>query len=560
MAELSESFAAELEGAVRERDRTLVRGLCGALVAYLRTDRRLPNAKATTILDVLRKKRHFDEMAEIADTLLQTGHTAPVIRRQYAQALIERGQLGAAAAMLDGLVRDTRFDLAENAEARGLLGRVYKQIYVTTRGDLGQHSAKVLAQSANAYYGVYREEPGRYSWHGINAAAVLAMAARDKIPVRGFPAADTIAAAVLGNIEQTTRRSKKPVPHWDAATAVEACIALDRPDDALSWLRHYLDAEETDAFELGSTHRQMVDVWGLDETTPPGSLLLPPVRASLLGADGGELELARADLATTGGPLRERETRKQYERVLGKDRYVDLDWYDLGRERCRLVARIGKNVYEGLGTGFLIRGSELHPSLGKRFLLLTNAHVVSPDKEVHEKTSPQPLYPKEAVVTFQARGGTEQVATYKVAEVVWTSPPWVVDATLLRLTGKVEAADYPITTELPAGRDLSDYRVYVVGHPGGGSLALSLHDNLLLDYEVSATSPRRFGPRYIHYRSPTTGGSSGSPLFDPNWALIGFHHAGGREIPRLNKKKGTYDANEGLLIDALRRQIGAARA
>jgi V8-like Glu-specific endopeptidase len=90
-------------------------------------------------------------------------------------------------------------------------------------------------------------------------------------------------------------------------------------------------------------------------------------------------------------------------------------------------------------------------------------------------------------------------------------------------------------------------RVYVIGHPRGGTLSISLQDNLLLDHE----SPR------IHYRTPTEGGSSGGPVFNRQWDLIGLHHAGSAKMQMLNKKQGTYAANEGISIQAIIQAIAA---
>ena len=61
--------------------------------------------------------------------------------------------------------------------------------------------------------------------------------------------------------------------------------------------------------------------------------------------------------------------------------------------------------------------------------------------------------------------------------------------------------------------------VTVLGHPGGGTLSFSIADNELLDYEDTGFK--------LHYRTPTEGGSSGSPVFNQEWRLIGLHHAGG---------------------------------
>jgi tRNA synthetases class I (M) len=39
---------------------------------------------------------------------------------------------------------------------------------------------------------------------------------------------------------------------------------------------------------------------------------------------------------------------------------------------------------------------------------------------------------------------------------------------------------------------------------------------------------------------------------DDEWRLIGLHHAGGTGVPQLNQVDGTYAANEGITIDAIR--------
>ncbi len=75
----------------------------------------------------------------------------------------------------------------------------------------------------------------------------------------------------------------------------------------------------------------------------------------------------------------------------------------------------------------------------------------------------------------------------------------------------------------------------------------SLQDNVLLDYDQ----------RVLHYRSPTERGSSGSPVFDNDWRLIGLHHVGGVSMPLLNNAGGTYAANEGITFEAIRGRLAA---
>jgi Trypsin-like peptidase domain len=90
---------------------------------------------------------------------------------------------------------------------------------------------------------------------------------------------------------------------------------------------------------------------------------------------------------------------------------------------------------------------------------------------------------------------------------------------------------------------------YVIGHPGGRGLAYSIQENQLVDYENPGANAAQ--PRRVHYSSPTEGGSSGSPAFDPDWNVIALHHAGGEYMSRLNGKSGTYPANEGIWIESI---------
>jgi hypothetical protein len=159
------------------------------------------------------------------------------------------------------------------------------------------------------------------------------------------------------------------------------------------------------------------------------------------------------------------------------------------------------------------------------------------------------LAPDEAVIAFEAQEKPAAVE-HRVAAVLWTSPPGDrptdLDATLLRLDPPVKDVGVsPIAARMPIADGTQ--KVYVIGHPGGRGLSFSLHDNLLLDHDE----------RLLHYRAPTEGGSSGSPVFNQQWALIGLHHAGGLEMRRLNGKTGTYAANEGIRLRRIQEQLQA---
>ena len=105
------------------------------IVALRKSGDALPPGAAGKLLGKLRGGRYFDVAQEVADHLIRLGNEEPVVRRQYAQALVDQGQAMAALDMLSGLVRSTRPGTKEHGEALGLIGRVYKQIYMDAGED-----------------------------------------------------------------------------------------------------------------------------------------------------------------------------------------------------------------------------------------------------------------------------------------------------------------------------------------------------------------------------------------------------------------------------------------
>jgi len=543
-------FKRRLKSALESFDVEQVDDLCGILTAHLHTAAAAPGEPfAKWVLSALQRKRCFQQLRCVADAFIQGGLATPRVRRQYAQALLDQGELSAAIPFLKALVTDAEADPGqafELAEAKGLLGRVYKQIYVNTGAARSDRSAAVLNDALGAYLAVYEAAPETHSWHGINAVALLARAEGDLVTVDGIDdpggRSRQIAAEVLGRLTELWDNRRATM--WDSGTAMEACVALARNEEAALWLQRYVSEPQADAFEIGSTLRQLDEVWRLDMESEPGSSLLPVLRAELLNKQGGGFTLNPKDLHP--GALAN-TTPEHLEKILGTVRYHSYKFMLRAIDRARAVARIEHQPGQGYGTGFLVRAPDLNPGIGDGYVLITNAHVVSNDPNVKDA-----LAPEDAIVTFQLlreEGGAEE--EYQVEKLLWTSPPWELDATVLRLARVPEKVEpFPVQPRLPLPD--GEQRVYVIGHPKGGSLSFSMQDNVLLDHE----SP------YLHYRAPTEGGSSGSPVFNAQWKLIGLHHAGSHEMRRLHAQPGTYAANEGIwmqsIIQAMAAQLPAA--
>ncbi len=530
-----------LVAAVEALDRPRVAALCAELISYLRShDPPYSSVAARTILQALRRKRHFVLLQQVADAFLQTGCDDPTIRRQYAQALLDQGMLEAAVAVLQKLLAETAGRGAEDAEARGLLGRAYKQMYVAGAPTARVARRRFLEGAIGAYGEVYDKCGLR--WHGINAVALLERARRDGIDLPGLgiedPGAEAHARAraILDAIEALGDGADL----WDQGTAMEACIALGRHDEALERLDAYL-AAKADAFELGSTLRQLQEVWDLDAAIDPGARLIPVLQAALLDREGtADVAVGAAELAPA--TLERIDHDEGFEKVLGTERFESLRWFRTALERCRCVARIEDPLGGALGTGFLVEGPRLHESFPP-LVLVTNAHVVGTD-------DPNALHPDQALVTFRALAGDEQPR--KVLRMLWTSVPHELDTTILELDGcPPDAAPCPVAARRPLLKSDPPPQTYIIGHPSGGDqVMLSVRDNLLLDADDLR----------LHYRTPTEGGSSGSPVFNRAWELIALHHAGLKQMPRLNGREGTYPANEGIWIDRVAGALAEAPA
>jgi len=233
---------------------------CDALLSCLRRQPAPPDPKlAKKVLGELRKWRQFGAMQRLADGLIRLGCEGPLVYRQYAQALIDRGEFVPALELLRGLAERAKGDAEEYPEACGLLGRLYKQIHVEAEGSRLGMGETALAKAIACYRAIYDADPSRI-WHGVNVAALLRRAERDGVAVPDAPDPKRLARALGGQVGQ---RWADDLPAWDYATAAEACVALEDWGGAERWLQRYLRAKDVDAFAIASTLRQFTEIWGL---------------------------------------------------------------------------------------------------------------------------------------------------------------------------------------------------------------------------------------------------------------------------------------------------------
>lgn len=537
---MSWNDAAQLEskltGALNAFNWSEAEEICREIIERINTAPDLfPEPSAKRLMQSLRRKRRFHLMTLLAEALLQSGLRTPQVRRQYAQALIDQGVLAAGEMVLQTIIQDPMGIKGEELEARGLTGRIYKQLYVNNHDPNSPRNRAHLERALKEYLYVYRLGPQQNLWHGINVVALTARAQRDQLPLAGLPDVSLVAQEILATLEAREQQSTEPMWAWDVATTLEAYVALDRHQEAASAALNYIDSPGADAFEINSTIRQLIEVWQLNYQEPPGNLLLPILKAGHLRKEGATAERAPKEVleeaAAVGNAV------NALEAIFGEDRMVTLKWYKLGLEQCNSVARVEKRNGKGHGTGWLVEAGDFFSDQTGP-LLLTNNHVVS------QSPNPFAIFPEDSQVNFQALNQILEVED----DVVWSSPYPKLDATFLKLKGVPQAKPLSLhrrQMEMAEPPQPSP-RLYIIGHPAGRDLELSLQDNNLLACNETL----------LHYRTPTEPGSSGSPVFEPdNWRVIALHHKGSEVMRRLDGKDGTYQANEGIAIMAIKKAI-----
>ena len=232
--------------------------------ARQRTDGYSP-VHANLDLDRLRASRQFTLMRQYAEAALGSGTMDLKVRRQYGQALIELGAFDEAREVLESVVRDRAKNPSEGMEARGLIGRSYKQQYVDD--PTAPSAADRLQRAIEVYRKAYDEDP-TLLWHGINAVSCSRRAIRDQILAEDASRNAEIAAAILKSIEKA-RGETNGLNLWDSATCVEALLALARIEEASTALDEYLSHPALDAFAVSSTYRQFDQVLQLQDDGDP---------------------------------------------------------------------------------------------------------------------------------------------------------------------------------------------------------------------------------------------------------------------------------------------------
>ena len=475
----------------------------------------------------------FRELVDVAKSApyqeFREGH--PQLGLLQAQAWIELGHFSGARSLLEGLLVSLQDQGPEWMEATGLMARLRKQMYL----DLYQQTRSPdqcypehLGDALNGYWAAYQGSNQQSIWHAINVVSLTALAGRHQVTTECQVDIGRVTQGILDIIGSNETGS-----FWNDATAGEAYLARGELEDAERYYLRALFTNDITPFALAGAIRQLMEVWGLTPLAPPGDRLLRPLQRKLVEMSG-KLYLAPQfvqsamgeDLATVFGQ------RPMSPGVFSEpDDFMSPATLLIGLKCCRSVARVEKNNGEAAGTGFVLPESALMVGGGAndQFFLVTNYHVVG-----HHDIS-------QFRATFYGLRDSEDrpFTTALGPTIVASSPPDQLDYMIIGLAQQPQGLQtYNIAKTLPKIGD----GIFSAGHPLGASIMLSIGgDNRLLDCKGDKT----------HSCTGSLDGSSGSPLFDNNFQLVGVMHAGGSSIPTLSDPRERHAANEGILIQSI---------
>lgn len=569
----------------------------------------------------------FKEVVHLGNALHELGINNGRMRKIHAQALVDTGDLDAATALLDRLKvdEDSEYKAAMHRYASGkpdtatatrnlkdakaqyldviaARGRVAKQRYVTMEcKEPGEPCRTLMLEAIAAYREAYAKgDPGRRYYPGVNLIALIARARKDGIALSDVPAMEVLAREIIADIRVNPDAANDP---WAEATLGEVYLALGDIERSAHHFGRYMAHPSLTQFQLAGTERNLWQIWGMRAEPEGRGQILLAMRVRLLAMDGASVKFTakeRAALARVEGSNYGKLTQRMLEasgkavavgasvaggaagatgegavapaaamaerRISNSAGFIDIGSLFRHFECGKGVARVSSaDSPVTFGTGFLLRGGDLCPSLADTLCVLTNSHVVS-------GRGAGTLTPSRTRITFDAEHSRGARTEYG-CELIWESPPEEHDAALLRLVPQPTASPFlrplelasdeiPLVHERTRSQQQEATGLVIIGHPLGGHLSLSRDDrSILLDL---GHKPPRSHITYLHYRTPTEPGNSGSPVIEfGNFRVIGLHRAGpdsdGGVIPSLNGHPDPIQANEGVHIASIRAAIRAAR-
>jgi V8-like Glu-specific endopeptidase len=199
---------------------------------------------------------------------------------------------------------------------------------------------------------------------------------------------------------------------------------------------------------------------------------------------------------------------KSLERILGTNDLVDISFLYKAIQYSKTVGRIWlTNTADkvlGYGTGFMI----------SPVLMITNHHVL-PDIGTATRARLEMNY------EFDANQVLRGSDLYSLEPTTFFVTDEELDYTIIAVAATSNngrpIADYGFNSLIrEEGKTIISQWLNVVEHPNGLPKQIGLRENQLIDVL----------DHFLHYKTDTAPGASGSPVFNEKWEVVGLHHSG----------------------------------
>jgi len=261
-------------------------------------------------------------------------------------------------------------------------------------------------------------------------------------------------------------------------------------------------------------------------------------------------------LSRTRGIVASDRSHPTIERILQANDLLAIRYLEIGQRTARCVGRVrikeaGKTI--GFGTGFMVAPR----------LMLTNNHVLdSADRAAHSQVEfnfQENVDGKSLPISVFNLAPSELFITNRDLDysLVAVSPQSGDDASL-------ESFGFMKLIE-EEGKLIVKEAVSIVQHPNGEPKQLAIRENRVVDIL----------PNFVHYKTDTAPGSSGSPVLNDQWEVVALHHSGvpnrdgagnilaiggGIWEPSMGENRIDWLANEGVRISRIVADIRAHEA
>lgn len=207
------------------------------------------------------------------------------------------------------------------------------------------------------------------------------------------------------------------------------------------------------------------------------------------------------------------------EKLIGESTLLPISFLEQGLHLSRSVAFVDAGLWSG--SGFLISSNHL----------ITNNHVI-PDIA----TAKRAMFRFNYQTNLQTGIGPIEDYCMKEGGEYITNPD--LDYSIIELENQ-PGSKWGVISYRAGAKIARGQRVNIIQHPLGRPKQISFRNNYV-EY---------LDEKLLQYITHTEPGSSGSPVFNDLWELVGIHHAGGNL--REPKTQRTYFRNEGVTIAAI---------